>query len=153
MASFIPLSRSASLNPSRGDNDDDWRGNALIFRGRRQALLASNLANSDTPGYRARDTVSFAETLNSQQLVATELKKSSPVHIGSESVRIRSTADFVKFAKPVQPALDGNTVDDTRDRVAIARNSILYQAAMKSIGDELEEFNMAASDPQKTRMT
>lgn len=141
----MPEFISKKINtPSR--EDDDWRGNALILRGRRQSLLASNLANVDTPGYQARD-INFAEALGSQMTSSAELKNTSAAHIRTSSLQIRSTLDFAQYVKPVQPALDGNTVDDNQERVSFSKNSILYEAALKSLGDELEEFNMASSDP------
>lgn len=145
MPEFIPTKSSSS---PRGD--DEWRGNALILRGRRQALLASNLANFDTPGYQAKD-INFAEALDSQLASNPELKRTSNTHMSAPEPRMRSTLEFAQYVKPVQPSLDGNTVDDNRERVTFTKNSILYEAALKSLGDELEEFNMASSDPSATK--
>ncbi len=88
---FLPL---GSLSQRIGASDE-WRGDALVLRARRQAVLAGNIANADTPGYRARD-ISFADALEQtvQGANAPKLTVESAKHIGSEATKpARSTLD------------------------------------------------------------
>lgn len=134
--------------------EDEWKARALVFRGQRQAVLAANLANADTPGYRARDA-SFAQALQGATGAAGALgmNTTSAAHARGAAVAIpRSTLDFAATLQPVapvQPRLDGNTVEPDRERGAFVSNSVLYQFALSLVDDELKEFRMASSDPLK----
>ncbi len=131
--------------------EDEWKARALVFRGQRQALLAANLANADTPGYRAHDA-SFAQALQGAT-GALGMNTTSAAHARGGAVVIpRSTLDFAATLQPVapvQPRLDGNTVEPDRERGAFVSNSVLYQFALSLVDDELKEFRMASSDPLK----
>jgi flagellar basal-body rod protein FlgB len=138
----IPLTGSTTA-------EDDWKSRALIFRGQRQGMLASNIANADTPGHKARDA-SFAQALEQVSTGPLALKTTSASHAGGSTLGMsRSTLDFASYVQPVQPRLDGNTVEPDRERAAFASNSILYQFALSLVDDELKEFKMAASDPRR----
>ncbi len=131
-------------------SDDDWKATALVFRGQRQALIASNIANADTPGYQARD-ITFSAALDqaSRANPTPPLATTSPGHLAQELVAPRSTLQFAQYAVPSQTSLDSNTVDMDRERGAFAQNSILHQLAVASLDDELKEFKMAVSDPRR----
>ena len=130
--------------------DDDWKATALVFRGQRQALIASNIANADTPGYQARD-MSFSAALEQATRITptAPLTTTSPGHLAPDLVAPRSTMQFAQYAVPSQTNLDSNTVDMDRDRGSFAQNSILHQLAVASLDDELKEFKMAVSDPRR----
>ncbi|MFZ5520666.1 MAG: flagellar basal body rod protein FlgB [Pseudomonadota bacterium] len=131
--------------------DDEWKAKSLVLRGYRQSLLASNIANAETPGYKARDfNFSDALRLATSQAEPPRMTITSQGHIGgAAAAEIPSTVSFVRYANAVQPALDGNTVDMDRERAALALNAIQYQFALTVLGDELEEFRIASSDPNK----
>lgn len=152
MNDYMRSSTLSGVAASPG-GDDDWKAKALIFRGVRQALLASNIANADTPNYKARD-VSFQDSLR-RELAASALGTSTPPttggsRIGEESLLpAQSTLSFARFIVPTQSNLDGNTVDMDRERSAIAQNAIMYQFSINSLDDEWKEFKMASSDPRR----
>lgn len=130
--------------------DQDAKEKALIFRAKRQQVLASNIANADTPGYKARD-ISFHDTLKAAvnlagatSMVASTTKSGHIPAVGTAHV---STVSLAHQLRPVQPSLDGNTVDMDRERGEIAKNAILYQLAVSSLDDESKEFLQAISDP------
>lgn len=131
--------------------DDDFNAKALIFRAQRQTLLASNIANADTPGYRAMDA-SFADSLRraiKAQEWSLSMAAATPGHVTSQLQRVpQSTLEFAKFVVPAQTNLDGNSVDMDRERAAIAQNAILCQFAINSLNDEWKEFKQASSDPR-----
>lgn len=132
--------------------DDEWKEKSLILRGYRQSLLASNIANADTPGYRAKD-INFSEALRmaANQLPAPQVATTSQGHIAGSTAAFaeRSTVSFVRYASAAQTSLDNNTVDMDRERASFASNAILYQFTAMAFEDELQEFKVASSDPFK----
>jgi flagellar basal-body rod protein FlgB len=134
---------------STSSESDDWVGRALILRGQRQTILASNVANADTPGYIAKD-IDFAQAMqDANAKLTTSMNTTASGHMQASSLPAMSTADFVRYATPAQSSLDGNSVDMDRERASFAQNSILYQFAVKLLNDEYEDFRMASSDPLK----
>ena len=145
-----PLRPVSSSSAAASATEDDWKAKALVFRGERQALIASNIANADTPNYQARD-ISFSAALAqaNRQVPAAPLATTSPQHLAPDLVSQRSTLQFAQYAMPAQSNLDGNSVDMDRERASFAQNSILHQLAVASLDDELKEFKMAVSDPRR----
>lgn len=148
------MSNALRPTPSSGaptaPSDDEWRATALVFRGQRQALIASNIANADTPHYEARD-ISFSAALEdaSRARPVAPMATTAPGHLAPDLVAPRSTLQFAEYALPAQTNLDGNTVDLDRERASFAQNSILHQLAVASLDDELKEFKMAITDPRR----
>lgn len=112
---------------------------ALNLRAARQELLASNIANADTPNYKARD-VDFASALrNAMAGTPTELPtvKTSPMHLeGNSGVSIMGAP--VMYRKPVQPSADGNTVDMDVERAQFADNALRYEASVMFVNARLK---------------
>ena len=99
---------------------------SLLVRARRSALITSNLANSDTPGYKARDIDFKAELAKaSGQTNSLQLKQSNNAHL---PIAGSSTADNALYREPLHSSLDGNTVDAEMERVRFSENAIRYQA-------------------------
>jgi len=102
---------------------------ALRLRAQRTELLGSNLANADTPNYKARDIdfqAAMREAMAGQG--AATLKTTQPGHISGSTDP--AAMDYVKFRVPTQPSLDGNTVETEVEQAAFARNAIEYQATL-----------------------
>ena len=121
----------------------DFQGNALMLRAERQRLLASNIANADTPGYVARD-MKFAEALTaatsgkgamsvSQEARGGNYGTSDPGHIPLSGYSERST---VGYAVQTQPTLDNNSVDMDRERAAFMDNAVRYEATLRFINGQ-----------------
>lgn len=114
---------------------------ALSLRGARQELLASNIANADTPGYKARD-INFASALQNA-LAGTSAKlplaTSSSLHLEGNSGSTVMGAP-VLYRRPVQPSADGNTVDMDVERAQFADNALRYEASVKFTSDELKDM-------------
>jgi len=98
---------------------------ALLYRAQRMEVLAANLANADTPNYKARD-LDFAATLNGT-LAGARLKATDPRHIELEPAATRAG---LKFRIPHQPAQDGNTVETDLELARYAENAVAYQASL-----------------------
>ncbi len=83
---------------------------ALKVRGERTELLAKNLANADTPGYKAQD-IDFRAAL-------------------SRSGKAVQASPELKYRVPLAPSLDGNTVDVQLEQAAFAENAVRFQATL-----------------------
>lgn len=114
---------------------------ALSLRGARQELLASNIANADTPGYKARD-INFAAALQNAvagSSVKLPLVTSSSMHLEGNAGSTVMGAP-VLYRRPVQPSADGNTVDMDVERAQFADNALRYEASVKFTSDELKDM-------------
>ena len=116
----------------------DFQAQALNLRSERQRLIASNIANADTPGYVARE-MNFAQALKDATgaaLPAARLTASAPGHIpvGGSSGGSVST---LMYAAPSQTNLDRNTVDMDRERASFADNAIKYEATLRFINSNV----------------
>ena len=118
--------------PSNIDRLFGVHAQALQLRSQRGELLASNLANADTPGYKARD-LDFRNALESAQ-AATALKTTRAGHIGSAN---GSGGAHMLYRVPVQPSLDGNTVDTQVEQSEFAENAVRYQATLRILGGKV----------------
>jgi len=114
---------------SRLDNDLAFVQNALQLRARRQGILAANLANADTPNYKARD-LDFASALKGAIGGGggnLPLARTSPGHLASAAASAAAGGGAMKYRAAVQPSLDGNTVDPNVERAHFAENAMHYQ--------------------------
>jgi flagellar basal-body rod protein FlgB len=113
---------------------------ALSLRAGRQELLASNIANADTPGYKARD-VNFASALQNA-LAGTSAQlpvmQTSAMHLEGNTGGTLLGAP-VLYRRPVQPSADGNTVDMDVERAQFADNALRYEASVKFVSEQLKE--------------
>jgi len=106
---------------------------ALDVRGRRTELIANNLANADTPGYKARDIdfrAAMARAAGELPTQGVHLSTTRAGHIGGAASADASTSPDLKYRTPLAPALDGNTVDAQMEQAAFAENAVRYQATL-----------------------
>jgi len=114
----------------------DFQAQALSLRSQRQQLLASNIANADTPGYVARD-MNFAQALRQATAggaAAGALNVTQAGHIATTGSSAALGADALKYAAPSQTNLDNNSVDMDRERASFAENSVKFEATLRFIG-------------------
>ena len=116
------------------------------MRAQRTKLIATNIANSDTPNYKARD-IAFADTLKDAgwhngsktgvsqagQLPATM----NTTHKNHMTMNSSSTKQAVMYRQPNHASLDGNTVDKDAEQARFAENSVRYQASLEFIGSRI----------------
>ncbi|MGV6852434.1 MAG: flagellar basal body rod protein FlgB [bacterium] len=101
---------------------------SLMLRSRRSSVLSSNLANSDTPGYKAKDIDFKAELAKAAGVNhSLQLAKSNNNHFDLGGIR---SDHETLFRTPLHASLDGNTVDADTERVKFTENSIRYQASL-----------------------
>ncbi|HEY8507988.1 MAG TPA: flagellar basal body rod protein FlgB [Steroidobacteraceae bacterium] len=98
---------------------------ALKLRGQRTELLATNLANADTPGYKARD-IDFREALANASNGGS-LRTTNARHLSTAS---ELGPAGLKYRVPLAPSLDGNTVDVQLEQAAFAENAVRFQATL-----------------------
>lgn len=116
----------------------DFHGQALMLRSERQRVLAGNIANADTPEFKARD-FDFTRALaaasgDTGSVVPTRVAKTSAGHMQgpSDGSTVVSTVQLA-WRTPEQPSLDGNTVDLDRERANFADNATRYEATLRFI--------------------
>jgi flagellar basal-body rod protein FlgB len=109
---------------------------ALALRSQRSEVLAANLANADTPGYRARD-VDFKAALAQAGAAGgpVRLATTSAGHIGAANATGGPLPEL-KYRVPLAPAVDGNTVDAQLEQAAFAENTVRYQATLSFLNSK-----------------
>lgn len=112
----------------------DFQAQALQLRSERQRLIASNIANADTPGYVAKD-LDFAKALRAATgALQPALRVSQPGHIGASGGNASGPdAAHLTYATAAQTNLDRNTVDMDRERASFADNAVKYEATLRFI--------------------
>lgn len=103
-------------------------GKALALRSQRLGLLASNIANASTPGFKARD-IDFAAALSAAE---------AP---GANVAAAVQTA--TKFRVPLQASLDGNTVELNTEQTKFAENAVAYQTTLSFLNGRIDTLKRA----------
>jgi flagellar basal-body rod protein FlgB len=104
---------------------------ALMLRDRRTQVLSENIANADTPNYKAQD-VDFREMLKKVQ--NKSLHRVETTHAGHMNPDSGVVPDrYMKYRVPDQPSMDGNTVDMHREKAAFGRNALQMQASLRFV--------------------
>jgi flagellar basal-body rod protein FlgB len=113
---------------------------ALLLHGQRLGVLATNMANSDTPNYKARD-IDFSAVLahTEEAPMALSVTKASHIALNDGS----SLGADLKYRNPYQASLDGNTVEMPVEQAAFAENNVRYQASLGFINTRIAELNLA----------
>jgi flagellar basal-body rod protein FlgB len=125
---------------------------ALRLRTQRQSVLASNIANADTPNYKARD-FNFQDALASAAGNATQksgstqnalkLTLSSSQHLPQGAGKNQSVDAPLLYRASNQPSVDGNTVDLDVERAQFADNAMRYQATAQFISGQVRSMLLA----------
>lgn len=103
-------------------------GAALELRSRRMGMIASNIANASTPGFKARD-IDFREALSRMN--------------GGNGVADVAIDGATKYRVPLQPSLDGNTVDLSTEQTAFAENAVAYQTTLSFLNGRIGQITRA----------
>ena len=115
---------------------------ALKLQSKRMEVIADNLANSDTPGYKARDIDFRAAMANAGGTDApVKLATTNPGHLGTDPTT--AAGANLKYRVPLAPALDGNTVDAQQEQAAFADNTVRYQATLTFLSSRFKSLMTA----------
>jgi len=104
-------------------------GAALTLRSERMGVIASNIANAATPGFKARD-IDFNAALDAR--LARERGVATP---GADTRML--------YRRPTMPSLDGNTVELNREQVAFAENAVAYSATLSFVQGRVNTITRA----------
>jgi flagellar basal-body rod protein FlgB len=131
---------------SKIDQEIAFVRSALDLRARRQEVLAANIANSDTPNYKARD-LDFAAALKNVMGAGGNIAmaRTSPLHLDGAGSAGAAGA-HVMFRSAVQPSLDGNTVDVDVERAHFAENALHYQFLIDRAASSFRTMGQALSE-------
>ncbi len=121
----------------------DFHAKALVLRADRQRVIASNIANADTPGYVGRD-INFKDAMNTALDASskTMTPRASPSgasntrHIPLQAQTASMSTSSLAYTAQTQPALDGNSVDMDRERANFVDNSVRYEATLRFINGQ-----------------
>ncbi|OYX52426.1 MAG: flagellar basal body rod protein FlgB [Sphingomonas sp. 32-66-10] len=103
-------------------------GAALQVRSQRMGVLASNIANASTPGFKAKD-IDFREALNAIE---------TPGMAGTDPI-----GGATKYRVPLQSSLDGNTVELATEQTAFAENAVAYQTTLAFLNGRIDTLKRA----------
>ena len=115
------------------DNNMNFQEMALRVREQRQQVLASNIANADTPGYKARD-FNFNQALATalgQTGGSTDMAQTSAGHMAG--IKDASNGIDVQYRNPQQNTVNGNTVDLDTERNQFTDNALRYEASLTMV--------------------
>ena len=121
----------------RLDNEISTLRASMNLRAYRQEVLASNIANADTPHYKARD-LEFSSVLASQtnKNGTFNLNRTSARHIEGEGVSF--SAESLQYRTPHHPSIDGNTVDAQVEQAAYTKNAVDFQASFTFLNSKFK---------------
>ena len=114
----------------------------LGVRSRRTELLASNIANADTPGYKARD-LDFKEALqNAKSRSGISLNRTNDSHKSGQSFSMAQLGESFRVGNQPDTG-DGNTVDAEVERNLFMKNSMEYQASLDFLNSKISSLRKA----------
>lgn len=116
---------------------------ALKVRTQRAELLATNLANADTPNFKAQD-IDFRSALNSAMTGggAEGLKTTNSQHFPTNAESNGLMAPL-QYRVSTQDSLDGNTVDEEVEQAQFMQNAVQYQASLQFLGGKFSSITKA----------
>jgi flagellar basal-body rod protein FlgB len=119
-------------------------GQALQLRSERMGLLASNIANAATPNYKARD-LDFAAALSGEQGLG--LARTRAGHLAAARSG-PGEAPAIRYRQPLQPSLDGNTVELATEQVQFAETALRYRSTIGLLNSRIQGLTAALKGDQ-----
>ena len=114
---------------------------ALNLRVARQELLSSNVANADTPNFKAKD-IDFSSVLREKLALTTNTTKVGLITTSSGHI----LEGNLLYRVPLQPSADGNTVDMNMERTQFADNAIKYDVIITLLNDNFNDLSLALQE-------
>ena len=126
-----------SFDKALGIHDD-----ALKFRSQRSSVLANNLANLDTPGFKARD-MDFKSALNRAQQLAPAMSLETTHAAHRRRGDAGEELEDVLYRTPSQPSIDGNTVEEHVEHARYMENTLDFQATFTFLNSKFKGLTSA----------
>lgn len=125
---------------SRLDETFRFHAAALDLRAARQQVLATNIANADTPNFKARD-MNFRAALDAAVGGGApgQLLRTSARHLAGATAA-GATAQSLLYRAPAQASVDGNTVEMDAERARFAENALHYEASLRVISMQIKSL-------------
>ncbi|MCB1645212.1 MAG: flagellar basal body rod protein FlgB [Pseudomonadales bacterium] len=111
----------------------------LNFRSARAEILANNLINADTPNFKARD-ISFEQTLKEEMVRPVRLATTNQRHIHGSEPALNAE---LQYRNPLQPAVDGNTVDADLEESEYMKNALEFQTSFTFLNSKFKGLKTA----------
>ncbi len=126
---------SINFNNALGIHPD-----AMLLRAKRAEILANNLANSDTPGFKTRD-INFQAVLanQSQTQSGLQMNVTNSAHLSDSAGGSRE----LMYRNPSQPSIDGNTVDTQIEQTIFTRNAMDYNSSFEFLNGKFKGLKSA----------
>lgn len=128
---------------SKIDNALFFQQQALGLRAQRQQILAGNIANADTPNYKARDfefATALKEAVAGRSSGNLALTTTDVAHLPGSA---QENSARLLYRNPVQPSADGNTVDMDVERAQFSENAVQYEAGVAFITAQIKLLTAA----------
>ena len=115
----------------------------VLIRARRAELLASNLANADTPNFKARD-IDFKQVLQQVETGSNtaHMRSTHAKHLQADGFGGSMNAELL-YRNPTQPSVDGNTVDSQQEKSQFIQNAMQYQASLSFLSGKIKSLMSA----------
>jgi flagellar basal-body rod protein FlgB len=121
---------------SKLDGLFQFNQDALKLHSYRQQLIASNIANADTPGYKARD-IDFAAALKNAQAAQSSPQKPAAQPSDPDAPPLGAE---LQYRSTVQRSIDNNTVDLDVERAQFAENTVRYEAQLMFLNGQIKSM-------------
>lgn len=131
------LRNDGALPPPPPERRDDFLAQALRISERRLTVLASNIANADTPNYKARD-LDFRQALQN----ALNISGSTPPPAKRPQLPLKANplVEALMYRIPSQGAVDGNTVELEAEMSEFTAQAIKHEVLLTRVLDEYKEL-------------
>ncbi len=129
--------------PINFDSAIGIHADALRVRSQRAELLATNMANADTPNYKAQD-IDFKDALNNAMAGTSpsQLNTTNQKHY-STNPESNGLMGPIQYRVATQDSLDGNSVDEEVEQAQFMQNSVQYQASLQFLGGKFNSLTRA----------
>ena len=113
-------------------NHLNFHASALQLRSRRNNILASNIANAATPNFKARD-LNYDQQIRQVDDIGP-LKSTDSKHF---KVAVKNPHQTLFYRQPINPSLDGNTVELSIEQLEFSENSVRYQTSLEFLNNRI----------------
>ena len=115
---------------------------AMMLRSRRSSILAANIANADTPDYKARDMdfTAMMQQAKTNQSNRFQMSRTHDNHLSAGTVQVDPN---IKFRNPLHASLDGNTVDMHAEQARFSQNAVQYQTSLTMLNGKIGGLKLA----------
>jgi flagellar basal-body rod protein FlgB len=115
---------------------------ALRFRSERASVLANNLANVDTPNFKAKD-IDFKQALNQKMTASTGFNLATTQSSHIDGSAFSTNEGNTLYRTPQQPSIDGNTVEDQIEHAEYMKNALAFQSSFQFLNSKFTGLRSA----------